>query len=204
MTEERVLKILRRFPTWWKKDSDSNTYGLVKSFSDSFDAFSIQSYNMKDEIYVETATGTYLDDLAKLFKLSRKSGETDDQLRARIKAYWPGFSGGGTRDAIKTTVHKITGVPEDDVTVTDVPDELKINVEVVIPDAETMALMPTIEDVIWDIKAAGVYPFIIWVLNGDLVADGITIGDSVTITPVATDTYFRWELSLIDGEAVIS
>jgi hypothetical protein len=204
MVDERINKVLRRFPSWWKTDSDSNTYGLMDSFVYEFDSFATEMDNMKLELYVETATGTYLDELGKLFKLGRRSGETDAQFRARIKAYWPGFSGGGTEDAIKSTVNKITGVPVTNITVTDIPDSLKFEVDVVITDIATLALIPTIYDTIWAIKAAGCYPFIWWVINGSLLEDTLEVTDAVSITVVPTTGAFRWELSLIEGPAVLS
>ena len=204
MVEKRTNKVLDRLPSWWRKDLDSNTYGLVKSFAFEYGAISNESYKMQDEVYVNTSTGSYLDALGRIFKLSRRAGETDSQFRTRIIAYWPGFSGGGTKDAIVTTINKITGVPTSDIAVTEIPDELKINVDVVLTTPESLTLIPTLEQVIWAIKAAGVYPFITWVINGTMTEDLIDVTDSVSIAVVPTDDFFRWELSLIEGEAVLT
>lgn len=200
--QERVNKILRRFPSWWRRDTDSNTFGLIKSFSNEFDGFSTESNNMKLEMYVDTATGIYLDDLAKIFKLIRKPGETDTQLRARIKAYWPGFSGGGTKDAIISTINKMTGIPETDISVTDIPS-LKILVEIIY-DPLYATLMTVIEETIWKIKAAGVYPFLLYTLIGGDLDEALQVSDSVNISIVSPDAFFRWEVSDIEGGGILS
>ena len=197
---EKLYATLDRIPNFWNKEDDSNTYNIIKSFVEEMDEFSDEVDNLHLEVFVTTATGSRLDDLGKIFKLSRNPGETDDSFRIRIMAYWPGFSGGGTIYAIRSTISKITGVPISDITVTEtVPPNMKIRVSVIIDDPGEDLLIPTIREVVWKIKAAGIYPFFTWIINGDLLADGAGVIDSVEIEYVGTMPWFIVDMSEIEG-----
>jgi len=199
---DRVEKFLEKLPHWWRKDDDSNTKKLFKAIAKDFDDLDDNKLKMKIDVYVTTATGYSLDDLGKLFKLSRRPTETDDQFRARIIAFFPGFSGGGTAPAISSTISKITGVPEPQITVTDIPDELKFQVNVLLNTPEQMALKDTIVDVVWGAKAAGCYPLFLWTIDGILTSETIHAPDIAEVIPEITQPGFIWELSLIDQEDV--
>jgi len=80
---------------------------------------------------------------------------------------------------------------------------MTFKVNVLLDSPEDLLLQPTIRDVVWDIKAAGVYPFFIWTLGGDLLTENLKAQDSVTLTPVTTLNAFIWESSLIDGEKIL-
>lgn len=194
----RVEKVLSELQSWWNKEDDSDTYNLILSFCDELDSYELEQVNLHTELYVNTATGQRLDDLGRLFKLARNPGELDDSYRSRIKSYWPGFSGGGTIPAIKSTINRITGVPEANVTVTDI-EFMKFNVDTLLDSIEATMLVDTIREVVWDIKAAGTYPFFTWTLGGDLTSDFITVGDTVDIQYITTSPWFIWEASDIDG-----
>ncbi len=201
---ERVHKILNRLPTWWSKEKDSQTEHLIKSFSEEFDSNFIEINNLHTEVYVETSSGKRLDELGKIFKLSRKPNETDSQFRTRIKAFWPGFSGGGTIPAIKSTVSKMTGIPEEDVSVIETtPHNLKFRASIDINEEGDDLLIPTMRDVVWNIKAAGIYPFFKWNFCGDLTTESLAVEDSVSVQYITQLVWFSWEASLIDGGNVL-
>ena len=204
MSEERTYRMMARLPSWWKKTRYSTTYQLFKAFSESFDENDVQVQNLHDEIFVNTATGERLDDLARIFKMTRQEGETDASFRARIKAYWPGFSGGGTIPAIISTISKMTGVPETDITLTEAtPPAMKFRVGVLLDDPGEDLLIPTIKNVVESIKAAGVYPFYTWILNGALLGEDLTISDSVIVDYISSKPWFIYEVSLIDGAKLL-
>jgi len=69
--------------------------------------------------YIKCAYGESLDNLAGLLNLTRETGETDEQFRARILAKMPGYVGGGTRVSIKKAISEFLGISEDDVYVID-------------------------------------------------------------------------------------
>ena len=201
MSNARVNKILNRIPSFWNKNTNSTNYQLVEAFVTELDRFSTETANLKLEIYVATATGQRLDDLGRFFRLSRRPLETDDAYRARIMAYWPGYSGGGTIPAIKSTVNRITGIPEDDVVITEIPT-MKFEADILLDSLEDLALKDTIRDTVWRIKAAGVYPFFLWTINGDLLSEDLTVSDSVEVKYITELTWFIWETSIIDGAKV--
>lgn len=202
MADERTNKILNRLPHWWEKSDASVTTGIILSFVSEFDEVAAEIDNLHLEVFVDTATGVRLDELARIYKLLRNPGELDDVFRERIKAFLPGFTGGGTIQTIKSTINKVSGIPEDDVTIDEFGD-MKIRVEVVIDSPEDMALIPTIKAAVWDIRAAGVYPFFEWTLSGALMAEFVDMVDAVIAPPVPTLNWFIWEASLIDGGALI-
>ena len=197
MSAESKNRVLNHLPSWWSKDKDSETEHIVKSFTDEFGSYIVEINNLHTEVYLNTATGQRLDDIGKIFKLGRKSGESDSAYRIRIKAYFPGFSGGGTVPAIKATVNRMTGLPEANVIV--VEDVLKFNTTIVLEEIGQDELKPTITDIIWSVKAAGVYPFFTWELGGELLTENLNISDSIAIIPITDSTWFVWEASLIDG-----
>jgi hypothetical protein len=198
--EERVQRVLNHLPSWWSKEKDSQTDHIVRAYSEELDLYYTEINNLHTEIFITHASGKYLDDIGKLFKLSRKGGETDDAFRIRILAFFPGYSGGGTIPAIKNTISQITGIPITDVEVIeDVPPGMTFTVEVVLDDIGEDALIPTIKEVVWDAKSAGVYPFFIWSLEGDLLSDEFSVSDSVDIQYISVFPWFIYEVSLIDG-----
>lgn len=200
--KEVTQKLITRVPHWWNKSTTSNFYNLSKSFAHEMGVQYIEIDNLKIEISVNTASGKRLDDLGNIFKLKRWSNESDDSFRARIKSYWPGFSGGGTIPSIKSTINRITGVPEADIEVIEV-DFIKFRAKVLLDSEEDLLLQDTIVDTVWKVKGAGIYPFIEWILGGDLLKETLTATDSVNISYISSDPSFIISKSLIDGSRVI-
>ena len=119
-----------------------------------------QITELRKNIQLSTAEGSQLDSIGRLFLLPRLENETDTDYRARIKAYWPGYSGGGTIESIKQTINRMTGVDESDITVIDYHSgsyiqPLKFRVVVDIPSLGVTA--NTVSTVLHQTKAAGTY-----------------------------------------------
>jgi hypothetical protein len=195
--------LLRELPSWVDKSDGSNTYEILKSFADEFDIFSAEADNVHTEIFVNGATGSRLDDLAKIFKLSRKPNESDNSFRNRVKAFWPGFSGAGTIPAIISTVQNITGLPSNQITITeDSPPKMKFTGTFDITSQIEAFLINDIIDAVTLIKAAGVWPRFVFNLSGDLTASLINVIDTVVISIVSGLSFFLIDVDFVDGTHV--
>jgi len=101
--------MLDYLPHWWNKKAraspGSNTYEILNSYAQEFGLYSDELANMKNEVFVDTSTGTYLDALAKLYLLVRRANESDPAFRGRIKAFRTTFTGGGTKKAIESSIY---------------------------------------------------------------------------------------------------
>jgi len=76
---------------------------------------------------------------------------------------------------------------------------MTFTVNVLLDSIEDMQLKDTIRDVVWDIKAAGVYPFFLWTLGGEITAEYVTADDTVSFNPIPIEGAWHWEASLVDG-----
>lgn len=121
-----------------------------------FDAFIVQLDAMKASVQIDTATGLDLDNIGANIGLTRDIGESDISFRARIKAYFPGLSGSGTITELKATINRITDVPEENITITEIESaKFRVTVDV----TELNELIETIQSIVWESKSAGTYPF---------------------------------------------
>jgi len=151
-----LKEVLDNLPEFMDKTSGSNNYKFIKSFTTEFDNLDTNIDNLKKELQIDTMTGSYLDDFAKLFKLNRLTGESDDDFRARIKAYWTGATKGGTKNSIISAVIAATGLSESDITITE--GVLRFTIEIAItPSTDITQLNNILNETIPDIIAAGVY-----------------------------------------------
>ena len=118
-TEQVVRNIFVSFlPSWWKKGYTNEQ--VLSGLSVQLSEFTTNLEGLDTEKSVNGATGSNLDDFGKLFKLARFSGESNSSYRARIKAYFQAFSGGGTAEGIENALSLMTGLSSDTITVTDV------------------------------------------------------------------------------------
>ena len=195
---ETLFRMLDYLPDFYNKEDGSINYEFLLSVATEIDVLSSQADNLQIEIQIDTSTGNYLNDLARLFRLSRKPSETDIQFRARIKAYWPGFSGGGTIESIKATLNRITEVPESDITVTEI-DFMKIAVDVILDSEEDYSLVSTIESTLQIIKAAGIAVFRNYTLTSGPFNEGILCSDSIEISTTPISGYWVAGISSAGG-----
>lgn len=142
-----------------------------------FDAFVVQLDAMKASVQIDTAEGSDLDNIGANIGLTRDLGETDVSFRARIKSYFPGLSGSGTITELKATINRVTGVEEDNITITEI-EEAKFRVTVDV--TELNELIETIQSIVWDAKSAGVYPFF---LIQPTFSDTVEVTENYQILP---------------------
>jgi hypothetical protein len=180
MTKEIIHKLLDELPEYWNKSSSSNLYNFLYSIALEFEEYDTQIDNMEAEVQIDTSSGQYLNELGRMFRLSRNPNETDEQLRARIKAYWPGFSGGGTIDAFKATLNRVTGVPESDIEIVEV-DFMKVAIILLLDDENDYNLATTIVNLLENIKASGVKVFPNYILTGDTFLESFNVSDKIKI-----------------------
>ena len=114
---DKTKNILWKLPTFFKREEESNNYKFINSLSSEYLILRNQIAGMKEAVQITTSSGTYLNDLAALFQLYRNPKETDEDLRARVLAYWESNVGGGTKDSIKNAVSSITGLSPASVTI---------------------------------------------------------------------------------------
>ncbi len=172
MTNKNTLNILEKLPTFWKKSEGSNNYKVCNAIGIELFNVSNEKLKLVLDIQVNTAEGTRLDDLGRLFRLTRNSEETDESFRARIKAHWLGWIGASTEDAIKNVIARTIGGEVADVTITQ--ETLKIYVTVAIDLTDT-ELQNTVTGLVEKFKAAGIYSKVNFIHNFN-IADIIQAG----------------------------
>lgn len=154
MVENKTDKVLGNLPKYMKRETTSNNYNFVKSYSDELDVFDINSTELKSNIQISTSTGTSLDDIGELFGITRVLVETDGTYRSRILAYWGSLLGGGTYASIKQSISSALSISTTDITITDISVAL-FEIDIPINDETTLELMNTLSSIVEDIKAAG-------------------------------------------------
>jgi len=202
MVEKQIIdKLLDTLPEFYNKDDGTNVYGFMLSLAQELDDFDDAIAKLQEDIFVSTAKNEYLDDLADMFRLTRKSSETDAELRTRILSYWQTFAGGGTEESIKTIVSNVTGQNTEDVDLTDIAD-LKFRLSFSLTTIDSIASLSTLRDEIYRGKAAGVYPLysitvILDAENG--LGESFGFSDSTVITQIFVDPFII-EDSLIESK----
>lgn len=122
MTYEKTIREITRevfgyLPTYWGRTGTNNE--IVTGYSIEINRFTKQMQLLYERLSIETAQAQYLDDIGKLFRLARDNGESDNSYRARIKAYFQAFSSGGTLEGMKNAILLMTGLDDDDITITE-------------------------------------------------------------------------------------
>jgi hypothetical protein len=133
---------------------------------------------LRVQVFVNGASGAFLDDLGLLFRLQREEEEPDDRFRSRILSYWAAVTGGSTIDSIKASVADALGQTPDDVTVTEIPD-LKFRVSYTVP--ELGVVINTIKEVVNRAKAAGTYAY--FNAQTTVATEGVSVAENVTFQP---------------------
>ena len=111
---ERTQRILDRFPefylTW---DKTSIIYELVTALGKRIDESEKDLDSILEAHWVDTAANDDLDRLASVYNLGRSPGESDPELRSRLKRAIIEYKGGGTMKAILDSVRMALRLPLD-------------------------------------------------------------------------------------------
>lgn len=185
-----IKKIIRSLPEFLREGKNLND--IVDVLEIEFNNVGQAIATLKEEIQINTSTDGYLEDIAKIFNLSRKVNESDSQFKARIKAFWPGFSGSGTINDLKNVINRITGISVDNITITEIPD-MKFLIDFNI--GANFDLVQTVKDLVFQNKAAGTYPFFS-ISSG--FNDNTSASDSMVITVLAGMIWdnFTWDSNI--------
>ena len=132
--------------------------------------------NLRNQIYINSCSGSNMDDLAKLFRLPRNTGEADSEYRQRIKGYFQSAISFGTKDNLKSALASLLSIDESDVTITEL-SALIIKIEIPVPF--DLDLVDAVSETISTTKAAGVY------VREELE---FTKTENVTVTSVSSAT----------------
>jgi len=165
---------------------DGDTWNaLLQALAAEFDEHEQAIADARDSKFVDDASGEQLDRLASIFQLGRKTGETDDALRARIKTALRSQIASATVPEIRDVVSVLSGAPLEDIGVREPYSEIPTEIQIELPteylndlDMSDSEFMRIVENVV----AVGVAVGILLELNPD---DDVVVTDDAEHT--ATD-----------------
>lgn len=144
-------------PEFWKRDETSGNYQIIKSLSSETVSIAQKLNHTYLQIMINTATGDYLNDIGKLFKLARKTGESDEDYRQRIKAYYQIFLAGGSNKGIRDALALLTDLTPDAITIEDGVRPLIFSIDISTDNVDVISKLDDIFNIINQAKAAGTY-----------------------------------------------
>jgi hypothetical protein len=111
---ERTQRILERFPQFYMTwDKQSIIHDLVTSLGKQVDESEKELDSVLRSHWLDTAAHGDLNKLGRMFNINRNPGEPDPDYRNRLKRAIIEFKGGGTRQAIMSSVRLTLGLPPD-------------------------------------------------------------------------------------------
>jgi len=110
-----VEKLLNRLTTPYDKNIDSMNATFLKMDGRQIAELGIEIADKISASYVNTATDLNLERIGALFNIERYPGETDEELRSRIRSSVPSLVGGGIVSEIKRVTEIVTGSSDVDV-----------------------------------------------------------------------------------------
>lgn len=111
---ERTKRMLDNLPEYmmvW--DVNSNIYKLMTALGKQVDEAEKELNLIMRSHWVDKAYREDLDKIGLLFNMTRKNGETDQEFRIRLKRAIIEYQGGGTKNAIISTVKQELGLPQE-------------------------------------------------------------------------------------------
>lgn len=150
-----VKQILQNLPTHYREGVNLNL--LVDSIINEFDELNDYIVELKTQLGVNGATGDYLDEIGRIFNLSRIEGETDTLYRIRIKTFWAGFNKYGTQGDLITLLSLLLEVDETNITITDGYKAPVFDVNIGVDDDISVEALNITKDTLNSAKAAGTY-----------------------------------------------
>jgi hypothetical protein len=113
---EIVIETFEQFiPGFWSRSGTNEQ--LLRGFSGEISELSKKISQVYNQISIETAKNSNLDEFGLLFRLSRNTGESDDLYRNRLKSYFQTFLNSGTVDGIRQSLLLLTQLNEDNIDV---------------------------------------------------------------------------------------
>jgi len=111
---KRTQRILDRFPSFYKTwDKNSIIFNMVHALGKRLDEAEKDLYAIMLAHWVDKASKSDLDELGDLYNIKRKPDEADSAYRSRLKRAIMEFKGGGTINAVLTSVKTALGLPRD-------------------------------------------------------------------------------------------
>ncbi len=178
-----IEQLLSHLPEFYNTSEESTIYKLLYSIALELEINSSDINELMDFVQIDYSSGSYLDDLAKVFRIIRADNESDAVLRSRIKAFFQANVGGGTSDGIISALSNFTGVPEDNITLIETGD-MTIAIQVGIEDDSDPEVIAQVASALAQSKAVGIS----------------TAGGAQFIS---ADGLFRINISEINGEDII-
>ncbi|MBM3291594.1 hypothetical protein FJY84_02835 [Candidatus Bathyarchaeota archaeon] len=106
----RILESLPDYFTVW--DTESNIYKFMTALGKQIDEAEKELTLIMRSHWVDKANLEDLDKIGSLFNMPRKNNEQDQEYRSRLKRAIIEYQGGGTKNAILTTVNQELGLPQ--------------------------------------------------------------------------------------------
>ncbi len=103
MDENKTLRAI------FTETEQSNFNALMESIGKEIEEYMIVLQDVLEAHFVDEAEDKQLDEIGQMWGLRRIPNETDTSFRERIKAYAPGFGGGGTFDDLNRTLKWYVG-----------------------------------------------------------------------------------------------
>jgi hypothetical protein len=111
---ERTKRILDRLPLFYRSwDRDSLIFNLLFAMGKRIDEAEKEVTAILRSHWVDTTFGANLDRLGAIYGFERKPREGDPEYRNRLKQAVIEFKGGGTINALLTSVRMTLGLPRD-------------------------------------------------------------------------------------------
>jgi hypothetical protein len=112
MIMKRTKRLLDRFPSFYNTwDGNSLIFKVLSAFGKRLDEAEKELIAVLRSHWIDTAFGSDLDKLGSIFNIKRKSDESDGEYRERLKRAVMEFKGGGTINAVLSTVRAELGLP---------------------------------------------------------------------------------------------
>jgi len=114
MPDSKSEKIAGKLPHFYKSwDKNSLAFRFIDSAGVQLSGADRDLFNILKSHWVDTASGSDLDRVGRLYNLKRNSGEGDSDYGVRIKSSIQEFKGGGTIKAIETALRTALSLPAD-------------------------------------------------------------------------------------------
>ncbi|MDI6729987.1 MAG: hypothetical protein QMD06_00370 [Candidatus Altarchaeum sp.] len=107
----RSEEIINKFPNFYKSwDKESTVFKLVSAFGTQLDEFEKDLDGILRSKWVDTSKGKDLEMLGGIYNIHRRVNEPDKDYRNRLKTAIQGFKGGGTINAVLTSLRIMLGL----------------------------------------------------------------------------------------------